>query len=403
MKKSAFLWHRRLGHVSKERLKILVKNNILNELDFSDLNDCVECFKGKITNLRKKTAYRSRNLLELIHTDICGPFRHQTICGNVYFITFIDDFSRYCYVYLLSEKSQALKAFQVFKLEVENQLEKKIKTVRSDRGGEFYGKYTESGQQKGPFALFLQEHGIKAQYTTPFNPQQNGVAERKNRTLLNMVRCMMCTTGLPKFLWGEALKTANYICNRTPSKAIEKTSFELWCGRKPSLFHCHVWGCHAEARIYNPNLNKLDSKTVSCYFIGYPDKSKGYKLYSAKHSPRIFETHQVKFLSERVHNTEYEDLTSDFEEVVTNVNIAVALPLETETVAAENLIENQDAQDQVLDQEVHLDEVPAVPQVMHDQPPIEEPENNPVAQPNPENSQPRRSQRARKPTYRGGR
>ncbi|MDD0148368.1 GAG-pre-integrase domain-containing protein, partial [Shigella flexneri] len=77
--KSAFLWHRRLGHVSKERLKILVKNNILNELDFSDLTDCVECFKGKITNTRNKTAYTSQNLLELIHTDICGPFRHQTI------------------------------------------------------------------------------------------------------------------------------------------------------------------------------------------------------------------------------------------------------------------------------------------------------------------------------------
>ena len=140
-----FLWHRRLGHVSKERLKILVINKILNEVDFSNLNDCVECFKGKITNLREKTAYRSRNILELIHIDICGPFRHQTICENVYFNTFIDDFSRYSYVYLLSKKSQALKAFQVFKLEVENKLEKKIKSVRSNIGGEFYGKYTESG------------------------------------------------------------------------------------------------------------------------------------------------------------------------------------------------------------------------------------------------------------------
>ena len=414
---SAYLWHRRLGHVSKERLKLLVKNNILNELDFSDLHDCVECFKGKMTNKRKKTAVRSKELLELIHTDICGPFKHQTICGNVYFITFIDDFSKYGYVSLLSEKSQALAAFQIYKAEVENQLERKIKTVRSDRGGEFYGKYTEKGQQKGPFALFLQEHGIKAQYTTPYNPQQNGVAERKNRTLLNMVRCMMCTTGLPKFLWGEALKTANYICNRTPSKAIEKTSFELWYGRKPSLFHCHVWGCQAEARIYNPKMSKLDEKSVSCYFIGYPDKSKGYKLYSAKHSPRIFETHQVKFLNEKIHNTIYEDLTLDFEEIVMDEDLANTLPFDNDDELADDIIrENQDADDQEIDQGMQLDNPgnnnafaviqnhpiaavePAAEPNPIPQPP--QPQNNPNPNP-PQDPELRRSKRARKAKFGG--
>lgn len=133
--KSAYLWHRRLGHISKQRLQILVKNKTLPELDFSDLEECIECYKGKMTNMRRKTADRSKKLLELIHTDICGPFKHKTICGNVYFITFIDDFSRYCYIYLLSEKSQSLEAFKIFKTEVENQLDLKIKTVRSDRGG----------------------------------------------------------------------------------------------------------------------------------------------------------------------------------------------------------------------------------------------------------------------------
>ena len=160
---SANLWHRRLGHISKQRLKTLEKNKILPKLDYSDLNDCIECFKGKLTNIRKTTAVRSTKLLELIHTDICGPFKHKTLCGNTYFITFTDDYSRYCYIYLLSEKSQALEAFQIYKTEVELQHEMKIKTVRSDRGGEFYGRFTSAGQQKGPFAMFLQEHGIKAQ------------------------------------------------------------------------------------------------------------------------------------------------------------------------------------------------------------------------------------------------
>ena len=122
------------------------KNKIIPELDYTDLNDCIECYKGKLTNSRKKNASRSQNLLELIHTDICGPFKYKTICEHFYFITFIDVFSRYCYIDLLLEKSQALQAFVIYKTKVELQLEKKIKIVRYDRGREFYGKYIEAGQ-----------------------------------------------------------------------------------------------------------------------------------------------------------------------------------------------------------------------------------------------------------------
>jgi hypothetical protein len=100
--------------------------------------------------------------------------------------------------------------------------------VWSGRRGEFYGRFTEARHNKGLFALYLHEHGIVAQYTTPWTPEQNGVAERKNMTLLDMVRSMMCTSGLPKFLWGEALKTANYLTNITPSKSVTKTPFEQW-------------------------------------------------------------------------------------------------------------------------------------------------------------------------------
>ncbi|KAJ9539071.1 hypothetical protein OSB04_031804 [Centaurea solstitialis] len=123
---SANLWHRRLDHISKDRLKALVKNNSLPDLDFSDLQDCIECFKGKQNNKFKKTSVRSGKLLELIHTHICGPFKHITLCGNTYFLTFIDDYSRFYHIYLLSEKSQALDAFRISKTEVELQLENKI-------------------------------------------------------------------------------------------------------------------------------------------------------------------------------------------------------------------------------------------------------------------------------------
>ena len=272
---SSILWHKRLGHISKQRMELLVKNEILPPLNFNDFDFCVDCIKEKMTNTRKEGSTRSKQPLEIIHTDICGPFPTQTLEGNKYFITYIDDFSRFCFIYLISEKSKALETFKIYKSEVENQLEMSIKVVMSDRGGEYYGRYTETGRNPGLFALFLQEKGIVAQYTTPGTPEQNGVAERRNRTLMDMVRSMVCRTNLPNCLWGEIVKTANYILNRVPSRSVELTHFELWTSRKLSLNHLHVWGCRAEAKIYNPGYKKLDSKTVSCYFIGYAERSKG--------------------------------------------------------------------------------------------------------------------------------
>ena len=158
--------------------------------------------------------------------------------------------------------------FEIFKAEVENQHDLKIKIVRSDRGAEYYGRHTPYDQVQGPFARFLIENGIVAQYSTLGEPQQNGAAERRNRTLMDMVRSMMSYSTLPINLWMEALKTAIYILNRVPSKSVPKTPYELWTGREPSLNHFRVWGCPAEAKVFNPNIGKLDPKTVSCHFIG---------------------------------------------------------------------------------------------------------------------------------------
>ncbi|RVW93925.1 Retrovirus-related Pol polyprotein from transposon TNT 1-94 [Vitis vinifera] len=312
---SSILWHRRLGHISRERIERLVKEGILQNLDFTDFHVCVDCIKGKQTKHTKKGATRSNELLEIIHTDICGPLSVPCFTGEKYFITFIDDLSRYGYVYLMHEKSQAIDIFEMFKTEVERQLDKKIKIVRSDRGGEYYGRYDESGQNPGPFAKFLEKRGIRAQYTMPGTPQQNGVAERRNRTLMEMVRSMMSYSSVPISLWGEALKTAMYILNRVPSKAVPKTPFELWTGRKPSLRHIHIWGCPAEARIYNPHEKKLDSRTISGYFIGYPDKSKGYRFYCPNHSVRIVETGNARFLENGEISGSNEPRKVDIEEI----------------------------------------------------------------------------------------
>ncbi|RVW97553.1 Retrovirus-related Pol polyprotein from transposon TNT 1-94 [Vitis vinifera] len=237
-------------------------------------------------------------ILQLDSGYICGPFPTPSWNGQQYFITFIDDYSRYGYLYLIHEKSQSLDVFKNFKAEVENQLSKKIKAVRSDRGGEYYGRYDRSGEQRpGPFAKYLMECGIVPQYTMPGTPSQNGVAERRNRTLKDMVRSMISHSTLPESLWGEAIKTAVYILNRVPSKAVAKTPYELWTSKKPSIRHLHVWGCPVEARPYKPNEKKLDSRTVSCYFVGYSERSRGFKFYDPS-TRSFFETGNAKFIED---------------------------------------------------------------------------------------------------------
>ena len=154
----ATLWHKRLAHISKNRIERLMSNGILDSLDFTNFTICVEFIKGKQTNNKRLGANRASEVLELIHTDICEPFPKASWNGQQYFISFIDDYSRYGYLYLIKEKSQSLDMFKAFEVEVENQLNKRIKVVRSDRGGEYYGKYDKSGEQRpSPFVKYLEE------------------------------------------------------------------------------------------------------------------------------------------------------------------------------------------------------------------------------------------------------
>jgi len=138
----------------------LINNEIFPDLDFTDLNICVDCIKGKQIKHTKKGATRSTQLLEIVHIDIYGPFKVNSFGKERYFITFIDDYSRYGYVYLLHEKFQTVDALEIYLNEVERQLDRKVKVIRSNRGGEYYGRYGETGQHRGPFTKFLQKCGI---------------------------------------------------------------------------------------------------------------------------------------------------------------------------------------------------------------------------------------------------
>ncbi|GJS39882.1 retrotransposon protein, putative, ty1-copia subclass [Tanacetum coccineum] len=176
---SALLWHCRLGHISKKRIEKLQHDGLLNSTDLRAFEKCVPCMSGKMA--RKPYTHqveRAKDLLGLIHTDVCGPFKIMSRQGASYFVTFTDDFSRYGYVYLLKHKHEVFETFKVFQKEVENQLGKTIKSLRSDRGGEYMSQ---------EFLDHLKDHGIIAHRTPPYTPQHNGVSERRNRTLLDMV------------------------------------------------------------------------------------------------------------------------------------------------------------------------------------------------------------------------
>jgi len=191
-----------------------------------------------------------------------------------------------------------LHVFKSFKVEIELQLGKKIKVIKSERGDEYYRRYDGLGEQRpGPFALFLKECEIVPQYTMPDKPSMNSVAKRRNQTLKDMVRSMISHSTLPESLWGEALKTAVYILNRVPSKAVNKTSYELWTNKRLNLKHLHIWGCPAEARPYKSHVRKLDLRTISRYFVGYEERSRGYKFYDPT-SKSIFETGNAIFLED---------------------------------------------------------------------------------------------------------
>ena len=162
----------------------------------------------------------------------------------------------------------------------------------------------------------------------PDEPQQNGVAEHRNRTLMDMMRSMLSHSSLPISLWIEALKTAVHILNRVPTKSAPKTPYELWTKRKLTLNYLRVWGCRGEASIFNPQLKKLDPKTVSCYLVGYPLKSKGYHFYCPDRFTKFVETSHAVFLESGEISGSSQPRKIDLEEIRVNVplpNIQAAL------------------------------------------------------------------------------
>jgi len=235
---------------------------------------CNACQLGKLHRkpFPSNNAARAKDKLELVHTDLCGPMSVPSLSQNTYFIMFIDDLTRMTWVYFLSSKAQTFGVFKRFKAMVENESGCKLKMLRSDNGKEY---------TSNKFNDFCEEMGIKHQLTVSYTPQQNGVSERKNRTVMEMARCLMAEKKLPKNFWAEAVYTAVYLLNMLPTRAVQgKTPLEAWSGMKPSAKHLKVFGSICYTHVADAKRSKLDDKAEMGIFLGYAANSKGYRVFN---------------------------------------------------------------------------------------------------------------------------
>ena len=284
------LWHRRFCHLGINNVRKLISKELVDGIDFKITKDsyvCENCNDGKIHRtpfpIRESNEHK---VLDLIHSDVCGKLNPGSLGGGNYFVTFIDDASRYVWVYIINNKSDVFDVFKSWKALVENQYEKKIKILRTDNGGEYTSV---------EFEGYLKDEGIRHEKTIPKTPEQNGVAERMNRTLVETVRAMLSDSKLPKVFWGEALSTAAYVRNRSPTSSLkDKTPYEVLNGRKPNVKHLRIFGCVSHVHIPKDEREKLDSKSKKCILLGYGSTTKGYRLYNLD-TKKVFHSRDVVF------------------------------------------------------------------------------------------------------------
>jgi hypothetical protein len=282
------LWHRRVGHPGNS-IAVHFKEAVTgcNSVPATE-GTCVPCLQGKHhRGPFPKDGKRAVNLLDLIHSDLCGPMENDSLGGSRYFFTLIDDHSKKIHVYFLRHKNEVSKCIKDFKIFAENQLERKMKVLRSDNGKEYVNNELKA---------YLESTGVRHQLTIPYTPQQNGVAERTNRTIVEKARSLLSDAGLPKAYWAEAVSTAVYLINRTPTRVLNfKTPEEVWTGRKPDISHLKIFGCKAMVYVPKPLRLKWDSPTRDAIFIGYPEESKGYRFYDPQ-TRKVFKSRDAVFM-----------------------------------------------------------------------------------------------------------
>ena len=272
------LWHARMGHMSYNALKRYsqsVKGITLDPSKDQDLTPCPGCELGKQTRSSfLGSSKRSDRRLRIIHSDLAGPMQSRSIQGSLYIATFIDDYSRHGVVYYLKSKDQCAAAFKKFLAWAENQTSERVLALHSDRGGEYLSSAVRS---------ILDEKGIEHKLTMPHSPQQNGVAERWNRTILDKARALIHSAGLSLGFWECAVDTAVHTYNRTPTRIIQwRTPHELWTdGHVPDVSYFRVFGSKAYVHTPEAKRKKLDPRSIEMTLVGYEPGSKGYRLWNS--------------------------------------------------------------------------------------------------------------------------
>lgn len=274
------LWHERLSHMGKSKFLEIRRNNLLygsEELEtINPTNEiCEACIYGKqarLTFSKEKDRSHVTRPLFIIHSDVCGPITPSTIDEKRYFVTFIDEFTHYTVAYLLSQKSEVFKMFQDFVTKSEAHFNLKLAHLYCDNGREYLSN---------EFKSFCTERGIQYHLTVPYTPQQNSVAERMNKSLTEKARAMIHGVELGKELWGEAILTATYLLNLSPTKAlsVNKTPFELWHNKRPKLNYLKVFGSTVYVHDKNRK-SKFDKRSIKGILVGY--EVNGYKVLNTE-------------------------------------------------------------------------------------------------------------------------
>ncbi|KAE9084570.1 hypothetical protein PF010_g20776 [Phytophthora fragariae] len=268
------LWHARMGHPNKDALAKTQRatNGIADEGQaFPTL--CGGCTKGKQTveAFPKRSKTKTSRVLELIHRDVMGPMKSTSKGGAKYILTFVGDFLRYGVAYFLKKKSEVASKLKVFMRFYEKQWGERLMCLRSDNGTEFVNK---------DVARICTLNGIMHQRTVPYSPQQNRVAERMNRTIMEKARSMLHYKSVPTVWWAEAVSTAVYVINRsTNTQYTSLAPYELCFKVKPTLEHLRVFGSHGYAHIDKAKRTKLEPKSLRCMFLGYAENVKGYRVF----------------------------------------------------------------------------------------------------------------------------
>ncbi len=271
------LWHLRLGRAGQQKLHKLHEMGIIHGMK-TDISKeiCRGCLEGKFAKKPFKVDPEKKpkaELLELVHSDVCGPMSTSTGAGSKYICTFLDDHSKAAKLYFLKKKSDVFAAFQEYRVMAEKQTGKKLKSLRTDGGGEYVSN---------DFANYMKEHGIIHEKSAPYTPQQNGAAERLNRTVVEMARAMLCHARLERQWWAEAASTAAYILNRIPSSVTGETPIKRWLGKDEQIEHLRVWGCVGYARVPDHQRTKFDPKVEPVRLLGYPLGQRAYKVLLLK-------------------------------------------------------------------------------------------------------------------------